>query len=78
MSSRREGGRRSGRPDRDDRPRFERSRDSRRDSGDDRGRPEGGRPMIISSKPIEGELTPMAIALRKAMEEARKKEEEKS
>jgi len=33
--------------------------------------------MIISSRPVEGELTSMAIALRKAMEEARKKEREK-
>jgi hypothetical protein len=75
-SPRREGGRREGgrgdRSERDERSRPDRGRD--RGDYEDRGR-DSGRPTIISSKPIEGELTPMAIALRKAMEEAKKKAE---
>jgi len=80
---RRDSGRREGsrgeRPEHEEGSRPERGRQGRRDHSEDRGR-DSGRPMIISSKPIEGELTPMAIALRKAMEVAKRKagEEEKS
>jgi small subunit ribosomal protein S1 len=84
----RERGGRGGRPSRgrdrgDRRDRGERGeRDSRegRGRGEERGEDRGvGRVIRATSSPVtgsEGDLSPMALALRKAMEEARRKQSE--
>ncbi len=70
-------GRGEGRPERGERGDRPRRRDGGRDRDRDRDRDRSG-PIVISTPSPAGELTTMAIALRKAEEEARRKRERSS